>query len=136
MKLFKLRTIAFSYIEHVDLYCSDKGETLHIHNLPCSLLITQSPKVINSVFKSWLVYFELCCVRRIPDKDQIRDTLASFPIGTKYARSEIWYRIWKTLNFYKLKNNLPLLFGIKRYWFDKLPGGYFLSPQNHWLFYS
>ena len=24
MKLFKLRTIAFSYGEHVDLYCSDK----------------------------------------------------------------------------------------------------------------
>ena len=33
MKLFKLRTIAFSYSQYVDLYCSDKGETLHIHSL-------------------------------------------------------------------------------------------------------
>ena len=35
MKLFKLRTIAFSYREHVDLYCSDKGDDiiLHVHNL-------------------------------------------------------------------------------------------------------
>ena len=24
--------------------------------------------MINSVFKSWLVYFELCCVRRMPEK--------------------------------------------------------------------
>ena len=69
-------------------------------------------------------------------KDQIRDTVALFPIGTKYARSEIWYRIGKTLNLYKLKNNLPLLFGIKHYWFDKLHGSYFFLPQNHWLFYS
>ena len=34
------------------------------------------------------------------------------------------------------KNTLPLLFGIKHHWFDKLPGGYFFLPQNHWLFYS
>ena len=31
MKLFKLRTIAFSYSEHVDLYCSDKGENIILH---------------------------------------------------------------------------------------------------------
>ena len=30
----KLRATAFSYSEHVDLYCSDKGDNiiLHVHN--------------------------------------------------------------------------------------------------------
>ena len=34
MKLFKLGKIAFSYIEHIDLYCSDKGDNiiLDVHN--------------------------------------------------------------------------------------------------------
>ena len=35
MKLFKLYKIAFGYSEHVDLYCSAKGDNiiLHVHNL-------------------------------------------------------------------------------------------------------
>ena len=100
MKLFKLRTIAFSYSDYVDLYCLDKGETLHIHNphVHFRLHRQESLKVINSVFKPWLC--TLSCAAFV--EYQIRDTVASFPIGTKYAQSEIWYRIWKTLNFYKL----------------------------------
>ena len=92
MKLFKLGTIALNYSEHVNLYCSGKGETLHIHNL--------------HVHQKWLtVYLDLglctlSCAAFV--EYQIRNTVASFPIGTKYAQSEIWYRIWKTLNFYKL----------------------------------
>ena len=67
-KLFKLRTIAFSYSDYVDLYCSGKGETLHIQNLHVHFRL-HSHQVINSVFKSWFVYFELCCVRRISPGD-------------------------------------------------------------------
>ena len=42
--------------------------------------------MINSICKSWLVYFELFCFRQI----QIRDNVASFRIGSKCALSEFW----------------------------------------------
>ena len=92
--------MAFSYSGHVNLYCSDKGENiLHVHNLQVHFRLYSHKNEIDSVFRSWLVYLKLFCVRRI----QIRDTVALFRIDTKCARSEIWYQIWKTLNFNKLE---------------------------------
>ena len=111
MKLFKLRSIAFSYSEQVGLYCSDKGETLHIHNFHIHFRLHSHQK--------WLTVYSnpgLCTLSCAAFVDyQIRDTVASFPIGTKYARSEIWYRIWKTLNFYKLYITLPVYPIVKKY---------------------
>ena len=79
MKLFKLHTIACSYSEHVDLYCSDKGETLHIHNLPVHFPLYSHQK--------WLtVYLDLglCTLSCAAFCEyQIRDTVASLPIDTK-----------------------------------------------------
>ena len=63
-------------------------------NVPCVA------EVVNRSLKADITDFTLSCAAFV--EYQIRDTVASFPISTKYARSEIWYRIWKTLNFYKL----------------------------------
>ena len=37
MKLFKLRKNAFSHSEHVDLYCSDKGDNIRYYTFIASM---------------------------------------------------------------------------------------------------
>ena len=85
MKLFKLRMIAFSYGEHIDLYCSEKGETLDIHNLHIHFRLHSHQKWLRMCSNPGLC--TLSCAVFV--EYQIRDTIASFPVGTKYARSEI-----------------------------------------------
>ena len=79
-------------------YCSDKGETLHIHNLHVHFGLHSHRKWLTMYLNHGLCI--LSCAAFV--KYQIRDTIASFPTGTTYARADILYQIWKTLNFYKL----------------------------------